>query len=184
MEIYLIRHTKPDIAEGICYGQSDLHVADTFIEEAKKIGNSLHGEFDRFYSSPLIRCHQLAEILEQGTPVIEPRLKEMNFGQWEMQSWDKIPKSELCPWMKDFVNRRVPDGESMAQLVSRVKAWYGELLSTGAIRVLVVTHAGPIRVILSLINGTPIEDAFKLYKPHFGEVISLDRPTEKGRLFR
>jgi len=33
MEIYLIRHTTPDVAKGICYGQTDLDVANTFEEE-------------------------------------------------------------------------------------------------------------------------------------------------------
>ena len=37
MEIYLIRHTTPKIEKGICYGQADLNVADSFEEEINVI---------------------------------------------------------------------------------------------------------------------------------------------------
>ena len=34
MEIYLVRHTTPDVAKGICYGQADIDVTATFLAEA------------------------------------------------------------------------------------------------------------------------------------------------------
>lgn len=37
MKIYLIRHTTPHIEKGICYGQTDLDVAETFNNEAEII---------------------------------------------------------------------------------------------------------------------------------------------------
>ena len=46
---------------------------------------------------------------------------EMNFGDWEMKNWDDIPLEELNPWMQDFVNVRVSNGESFTDL-------YGEWL--------------------------------------------------------
>ena len=37
MDIYLVRHTTPKIDKGICYGQSDLELADSYPEEFKAI---------------------------------------------------------------------------------------------------------------------------------------------------
>jgi len=36
-EIYLIRHTTPKVEKGICYGQTDLNLADTFEQEKERI---------------------------------------------------------------------------------------------------------------------------------------------------
>ena len=37
MEIYLIRHTTPLIEKGICYGQTDLDITESFEEEVSMI---------------------------------------------------------------------------------------------------------------------------------------------------
>lgn len=57
MEVCLIRHTKTAVIPGTCYGNSDVDVADSFLEEAGKVRERLKGErFDAVYSSPLQRC--------------------------------------------------------------------------------------------------------------------------------
>lgn len=57
MEVFLIRHTKTAVIPGTCYGNSDVDVADSFLEEAGKVRERLKGEsFDAVYSSPLQRC--------------------------------------------------------------------------------------------------------------------------------
>ena len=60
MEIYLIRHTAPDIEKGICYGQTDLELAHTFSVEAREVLKQLPNQFDAVYTSPLKRYKQLA----------------------------------------------------------------------------------------------------------------------------
>ncbi len=41
MTIYLIRHTKVAVKPGICYGQSDVGLADSFNKEAKIIQDKI-----------------------------------------------------------------------------------------------------------------------------------------------
>ena len=41
MEIYLVRHTTPAIEKGVCYGQTDLNVAETFEEEVELVLKNL-----------------------------------------------------------------------------------------------------------------------------------------------
>jgi len=91
MKLWLIRHTNVNVAPGICYGQTDVDVAETFENEAQVIKKQIENiEFDKVYSSPLIRCKKLAEYLFNTNIKYDTRLRELNFGEWEMQAWDKI----------------------------------------------------------------------------------------------
>ena len=62
MYIYLIRHTKPLIEKGLSYGQLDIEVTESFPEEEEIIKNVLPA-IEQVQSSPLIRCHKLANHL-------------------------------------------------------------------------------------------------------------------------
>lgn len=76
--------------------------------------------------------------------------------------------------MEDFVRQQVPNGESMEILADRVIHWYTEILRNSEEKVAIVTHAGPIRVILSEVNQTPLAEAFKRYSVNYGEVIFIN----------
>ena len=66
MNIYLIRHTLPDVLPGICYGNTDLGLADSFVTELQSIQAKLaHLTNPVLVSSPLRRCYILAESLAQ-----------------------------------------------------------------------------------------------------------------------
>lgn len=64
--LYLIRHTRPDIPPGVCYGQLDIGLADSFDEEAANILNWLP-PLDIIITSPLLRTRKLAEYLAQNS---------------------------------------------------------------------------------------------------------------------
>ena len=58
MEIYLVRHTKVAVAPNICYGQSDVALAESFFEEAEIILRKLSNPKNFVcYSSPDPPCH-------------------------------------------------------------------------------------------------------------------------------
>lgn len=167
MEIYLVRHTTPDVPKGVCYGQSDIEVASSFPKEIDQVFSKLPKGFDRVYSSPLKRCSLLAE--ELGSELIlDSRLMEMNFGSWEMQDWDKIPKAELDPWMVDFVNTRVTQGESFNDLIDRVNQFLKNLKAESLETVCIVSHAGVIRAILGLYLEMVPANFFKLQVDYGG----------------
>lgn len=171
MGIYLVRHTTPKIEKGICYGQTDLNITATFEEELDKIKQHIPLQKElKLYSSPLLRCKVLAESF--GKEVIyDDRLKELDFGDWEMKAWDDIPKNELDPWMQDFVNVAVPNGESYVQLWHRVKAFFSAIQDTNQ-EIIIVTHAGPMRAILSHYRNILLEDSFSI-KIKYGEVFKI-----------
>ena len=80
MRLHLIRHPKPLIDVGICYGRHDCPAEDT-----QSAAETLLAELPPdlpVWTSPLLRCRALAERLHVR-PVIDDRLAEMNFGAWE-----------------------------------------------------------------------------------------------------
>ena len=98
MEIYLIRHTSVDVPAGYAYGQTDVPLKPTFEEEAEEVKKGLSDHtFDKVWTSPLTRCVRLANYCGFPEAEREDRIKEVNFGEWEMKSWNELssdPRSE------------------------------------------------------------------------------------------
>jgi alpha-ribazole phosphatase len=173
MEIYLIRHTTPAVAKGICYGQTDLDLTDSLSEEAAVIRQHLPEDMAFVHSSPLLRCARLAGLLFPSHPIcLQEDLMEIHCGQWEMRGWDELPGEELDPWMNDFVNLRIPGGESYLDLHARVNRCF-DSIREGSGPVAIISHGGPIRSILSAITATPLRDSFNAFSLHYGCVVKL-----------
>ncbi|WP_138429333.1 alpha-ribazole phosphatase [Fodinibius saliphilus] len=164
MDIYLIRHTTPDIEEGICYGQKDIGLAVDYANEVNILKRKLPKGYHNFttYSSSLERCKKLADELATKEPITDDRLMELNFGDWEGRKWDNISQNELGEWMENFVEVVCPGGESYRQLHNRVEAWWKEQLEGKDDQLLVITHGGVIRCLLSLVLGIPLGNSFQL----------------------
>ncbi|WP_299441009.1 alpha-ribazole phosphatase [uncultured Aquimarina sp.] len=172
MEIYLVRHTTPNIEKGICYGQSDLGITDTFDSEVIKIHNQIPvHKISKIFCSPLQRCKILAETF--NIPIVyDNRLKELDFGDWELKAWNDIHPSELNPWMEDFVNVQVPNGESYVTLQKRILEFYNSLEHTAEDSIMIVAHAGPIRALLAYIQQIELKDSFDI-KINYGDVMKI-----------
>jgi alpha-ribazole phosphatase len=174
MSIYLIRHTTPAIDKGICYGQTDLDVTESFSEEADFIQTHLPPSIKYVFSSPLIRCRKLAiHLFPEMTIAWEPDLMEIHCGHWEMKHWDDISKDQIDPWMNNFVDTLIPGGESYTQLYTRVVRQFNHFCSFKE-DLAVVTHGGVIRSILSFVTKTPLTDSFKAFSLHYGCVLKLN----------
>lgn len=175
MEMYLVRHTETICEKGICYGQSDVNIAEPFDEIFHRIISELPSKA-LIFSSPLKRCVILAKHIQKNINIIsyqeDERLKEMNFGDWELKNWNEIAPEELNPWMADFVNIKVTNGESFTELHERVGDFLSNEFSKIKEPVIIVTHAGIIRSILCHQTSLPLKDAFK-NKVDFGEVIRI-----------
>ena len=87
MQLHLIRHPRPAIEPGICYGQSDIGLAESAVEVATRLKPLLPDAYT-VHASPLLRARLLAEAL--GTPTLDERLKEIHFGDWEGRSFESI----------------------------------------------------------------------------------------------
>ncbi|MFH6993627.1 alpha-ribazole phosphatase [Flavobacterium sp. FlaQc-48] len=176
MEIYLVRHTETICEKGICYGQSDVDLAEPFESVFGNIVSQLPAAAVLF-TSPLKRCVILAQYIQDSINVTsfekDCRLMEMNFGDWELKNWNEISPEQLNPWMEDFVNIAVSNGESFIELHQRVGIFLTELASKNIKNpIIIITHAGVIRSILCHQASLPLKDAFN-NKVDFGQVIKI-----------
>ena len=177
MKLYAIRHTSVAVKPGICYGQSDVKLAESFPEEKENVRQRIESiDFDVVYSSPLTRCKRLAENLFVGKQIIyDDRLKEMNFGDWELWSWDTIFKdSEGKGWMDNYQTYPTKNGESYPEMIQRVSAFL-ESLNLGETEIVaIIAHAGVIRILKHLIEDVSIAELFENFKPAYGSVTEFE----------
>lgn len=176
MIIHLLRHTKTQCPTGICYGQTDVELAQSFEQEKKNILENLHSiTFTKIYSSPLKRCALLAKAISQNQEIVfDNRLQELNFGDWENKHWNDIEKTtEATKWFADYISTACPNGESYLMLRDRVCAFLKDvsLLSNDS-SILIVTHGGVIRTLNSIITNIKPEEAFAM-QIDYGQLCTL-----------
>jgi len=168
--IWLIRHGLTDGADGRCCGIYDIPLSVGGIEQAKTIAKRLvHEPISHVYSSPLSRALQTARIVVEphGLPVqIINDLVEMNFGDLEGLTFDAIQQSYpdvFQSWMTKPTATRFPNGESFAQMTARVLGVLDRLLSRHSKQsIVIVTHAGVIRLMLARALSLADKDIFRL----------------------
>lgn len=171
MEIVFIRHTSVDVPPGTCYGQTDVPLKPSFEEEAAMVKNELDKEsFDAAYTSPLSRCVKLATYCGYADALRDDRLKEMNMGDWEMQSFDAIADPRVQEWYDDYLNVRTTNGESYRDLFHRVASFLDELKHSQNEKVVVFAHGGVLMCAESYAGIATPEDALRKLTPYGGIV--------------
>lgn len=161
MQLHLVRHPRPAVEPGICYGQTDLALAESAAGVANRLRPLLPESFT-VHTSPLARARLLAE--ELGTPRRDDRLKEIHFGDWEGRSFADIGRA-LDDWAADPLGFRAPGGESAREMTARVLQWLHEIAEIGVGpqfnettgHLVVVAHGGPLRAIAGHLLGLPPE---------------------------
>lgn len=154
MELHLIRHPRPDVAAGICYGQSDVGLAECAATVAARLRPLLPEHF-ALHASPLARARLLAA--ELGNPIFDDRLKEMHFGEWELRPYAELGTA-VDDWVYDPLGFCAPGGESAQVMAARVLQWLEALLDAKPDRpVVVVAHGGPLRTIAGHLLSLPPE---------------------------
>ena len=167
MQVFLIRHPRPLIDAGICYGRLDIDCADA--QQVAERLRPLLPEGTPVISSPLRRAWQLAEALDPQAR-IDARLSEIDFGEWEGQSWNDIGRDALDAWAADVFNFCPPDGESPARLQQRAIDFAASLASS---RVALVTHAGVMRALLGHWRQLPLVEWTQL-NFEFGSMTEIE----------
>lgn len=166
MDIYLIRHTAVYNPNQLCYGQAEIPLEENFTVNFNWLEDNLKDALTQkaiVYSSSLRRCTKLASYLSNDNYTVDERLKELNFGTWELQPWANIKPNELNPWMADFVIHNPPNGENFIDLANRCGQFWTELIEKQSDKnIIIITHAGIIRSILAHILGFPLKNAFSL----------------------
>ena len=174
-----MRHPKPAVEPGTCYGSLDVGVDAV---DAAALLARLRTMLPRevaLASSPLRRCADLARALHADgwpAPQLDARLAEMNFGAWEGCRWDEIARDEVDAWSADIVGYRPPGGETVAELAQRAATALRELAAQHAhVGALVaITHAGVLQTAPRMLAGRALE-GFGGSRVGYGAVIVLRR---------
>jgi alpha-ribazole phosphatase len=170
MRLIVVRHPKPLGAKGLCYGRLDLECDPHALDAAvARLTTLVPGH--RIVTSPARRARDLATQLDADA-AIEPRLQELDFGDWEGLLWQDLGREAIEAWQAGLPDSAPPNGETLAAMGARCAEWLGGLEPDGQ-PILAVTHAGPIRVLRALLNGEPLLTHFNASVP-FAEPAALE----------
>lgn len=146
MQVFLIRHPRPLLDDGLCYGRLDVDCEDPQPAAARL--RELLPTGCTVLSSPLQRARRLAGALH-ARPRLDARLMEIDFGDWEGQRWADLDRALLDDWAADVLHFVPPGGESAAMLQARaVECFEEHAASLSGESVALVTHGGVMRALL------------------------------------
>ena len=193
--LWLLRHARPLIDSGVCYGRLDVAADAALTAQAAKNFSTQLPTGAVLRHSPLQRCEQLARALIALEPDLAPnvcadaRLQEMDFGAWEGQPWEQIPRTQIDAWAADLATYAPGNGEALAAMLQRVKnalqnSWAVDS-QQGQRDVVWVTHAGVIRCVQWLLqrgNHLPTSADWTLPAPGFGQWLTLPWDAHRAAL--
>ena len=169
--IYLLRHGAIDHpGQARRYiGWQDHALSDTGRLQARAWSEYFSGmALDGIYCSDLGRCLETARIIAARCS-LEPRalaeLREIGLGEWEGRRFDAVRAEDPREFQRrgeQIADHRPPGGESFNDLQRRVWPVFTKLASGPHRAILMVIHAGVIRVLLCRLLGMPLENLFRI----------------------
>ena len=141
LRLFLVRHGATDWSDaGRFNGTTDVPLNERGRDQAERLAHSLLAP--SLWSSDLSRARATAEAL--GEPTVDPRLRELDFGELEGKTWMECSAAvrRALLTFEDFV---APGGESVAELATRAESFVAELPPGDHV---IVTHGGVIRLLL------------------------------------
>jgi broad specificity phosphatase PhoE len=161
-ELLFVRHGETDWnAEGRLQGHTDRPLNDHGRRQAKELAERLsEAGADAIYASDLARAKETAEIVGErlGLPVvIDPDLREKNWGNWEGLTGDERVHVE-------YVGESTEDHrERVLRAVRRIAERHPDQ------RVVVVTHGGSLRRVQAAVEGVaaPVIDNCSVWECRF-----------------
>jgi alpha-ribazole phosphatase len=173
--IDLLRHGEPE--GGRRYrGQSDDPLSELGWSQMREAVAGESG-WARIISSPLLRCAEFARGLAEDLelPVqIDARWMEIGFGEWEGRTATELIESDpeqLRRFWSDPMGNPPPGGESLLTFQQRVvEAWDEMLKEYAGAHLLLVGHAGVMRMVLRQVLEVPLNNLFRFQVPYAGRV--------------
>ena len=176
MIITLVRHSEViKEYQGKYNGHIDISLSEKGKEDAKELAKKLQNiEFDKIYCSDLLRARETLEAFNHTlTSIYTKELREKSWGRHEGKSFEEIYTQGI-----EYINFEqwisALDGEDFSIYQERVqKYFYETIFKEDAKNILVVTHSGVIKTLLSIVKNIPLEEAFTTELP-YSSYITLD----------
>lgn len=172
--VLLVRHGETDWnREGRMQGWAPTGLNDRGHEQARRLGASLAAEYDidRVVASDLCRTRETTAGIRDGGVEAEPTFdsgwRERSLGVY--QGFTRAELNEQFPAFALYngalaLEEQPEGGESFVEMYERVTdAWQRLLADAGDETVLVVTHGGPITMVLAMFEGRDLLSAVKTY---------------------
>lgn len=177
MKITLVRHAEVQEAYHGCYnGHIDIALSQKGEAQAKALALSFAlKDFDAVFSSDLKRCKETLYAFSLNvTPVYTQALREKSWGRHEGMNFEQIIAGETFSYegFEQWISAL--DGEAYSEYIERIRAFFYDYLPRQPFEnVLVMTHAGVIRVLMHIVQKISLEEAFSR-SFGYAEAISLD----------
>jgi alpha-ribazole phosphatase/probable phosphoglycerate mutase len=167
-QLIFIRHAQTDMAGTFC-GRSDPELNEFGHMQLAPLISKLSGyPIRRVYTSDLRRARQTAEAIANyfhAEICLRKGLREIDFGLWDGLPWEEIESRDPVNarrWIKSYSEFTPPEGETFTAFQHRVRVEIKFLLDEApGPCVVVVTHAGFTRVVLTLLCGLSEVDALE-----------------------
>ena len=152
--------------------------------QARWLAEQLQEEMiSAIYTSDLTRARETAEIIaHQRTPAVQIRVsaawREIDFGEWEGLTYAQVAEQfkGRLDFFTDPESYSPPNGESLAHMQQRVMdalAAFAQIDNLPAGDVVIVSHGGPLRILLCNLLGMPIQRQWQLRLDH-GSLSAID----------
>ena len=160
-QLYLVRHGQTTADKDRIIGKTDLPLSATGLEQATRLAETLTPIYQPcIYTSALIRAVQTAAVLPGQTQPGDKNaslINEMNFGDWENQTWDVVYNQDpdfFNHWAQNWETVAPPNGESFNEVIARTRDWYNELIIPEE-QAIIVAHGGSLRALLCIVLDLP-----------------------------
>jgi alpha-ribazole phosphatase len=175
MRVSLLRHGMTQGGD-IYRGHTDVALTDEGLQQMHKASLGFAVPVDYLVSSDLQRCAAFSAMHEQSE-LLDARLQEMSFGDWDGQLRSEVWRThaeQVKAFWDNPMQASAPNGESVTQVQSRAMASLHEHLQQALARdckhLLMVTHGGVIRAMLSVLLQMQPRALFNLEVPYGGVV--------------
>ncbi len=177
MKITFVRHAEViEEYQGKYNGHIDIPLSENGKLQAKELAKKLQNEkFDKIYCSDLIRARQtLGAFKYEVEPIYTSELREKSWGKHEGKSFDEIQQDGIKyenfeQWISSL------DGQSIQSYTQKVEEYfYTTILKQKSLNILVVSHSGFIKTLLSIVTKSQLEETFKIQLP-YGSYIIFDK---------
>ena len=173
--LWLIRHgsTLWNSEQRFC-GHSDIPLSSEGKAQARWLARRLHTQpIAKMYTSDLLRAQQTAEVIaaqcSQSVQIITtPSWREIAFGAWEGLTYEQITQQfpASLSFFSDPLSAAPPGGETLQALAQRVRQAFIELVHRDSLSgdgdIVLISHGGPLRVLLSMVLGMALEQQWRL----------------------
>ena len=164
MKITLVRHGEVENRYQNCYnGHIDISLSQDGHIQAKKLAQSLKDEkYDMIFCSDLKRAKQtLSYFKNTKNTIYTDRLREKSWGKYEGMSFDEIISQGEVEYKNFLQWIKVLDGEDYDSFKKKIKEFFLVYLPMQKKEnILIVTHGGVIKTLISIIENISIEEAF------------------------